>query len=132
MKRIIKSYPQDWLALTLLVAKRWEKRPTPFAITLTQAPKTWEQLAYLHAEIIPKLAIALYDAGEIKQKTDRAAKLWLKINCHYGEMIPIIGSYVFDPDSFADASIERLIEIIDMAIDEAAKRNVIIEPPRTK
>jgi len=143
MKRVINDINQ-WPALTLLVMERWKKRPRPFTVTLTGAPKTAEQLGYLHAEVLPKLAYALWDAGEIATNSELAAKYYLKMLIGYGSYYKFtiqprneFGQFmpkevVFDPDSFQRATIETLNQAIDCAIDEAAKRGVTILPPRGK
>lgn len=129
MKRVI-SHISQWPDLTMRVYKRWEKKPEPFTITLTGAPKTHKQLGYLHSEVLGKLAQALFDSGEIKSNSEGAAKFWLKMQIGYGTYYDI-GAIVFDPDSFQRATMETLVQAIDMAIDEAAKRGVHINPPRS-
>ena len=79
-----------------------------------------------------KLAVALFDAGEIKKNSEREAKYWLKRLLNYGAWIEFEGGLVFDPDSFADASIEVLTDVIDTAIFQASARGVVINPPRGK
>lgn len=130
MKRVISNLGQ-WIALTMLVTKRFEKNKKPFMITIAGAPKTHEQLGYLHAEVLPKLTIALFDAGYIKANTERYAKYWLKRQIGYGEWINISEiERVFDGDSFSDAKIETLMQAIDTAIDTAQHLGVYIAPPR--
>lgn len=131
MKRVINHISQ-WPDLTIRVYKRWEKKPEPFTITLTAAPKTHEQLGYLHAEVLPKLAQALFDAGDIRTNSEQAAKYFIKRQIGYGTFYDFNNGVVFDPDSFNRATIETLIQAIDTAIDEAAKRGVTINPPRGK
>lgn len=129
MKRIISNINQ-WPALTLLVMERWKKRPKPFEVILKSAPKTWEQLAYLHATVLPILTEALFDSGEIRKKTERDAKYWLKREMNYGVWIEYEGGKVFDPDSFEDADIDVLSAAIDLAITECEKREYFVPKPR--
>lgn len=130
MKRIINNFNTDWAGLTALVGARWVKKPTPFVVTLHAAPKTHEQLGYLHSEVLPKLAIALFDSGEIIKNDERHAKYWLKIQIKYGQWIEFGDGVVFDPDSFEKASTEVLSDAIDTAINESAKRGVFTAPPK--
>lgn len=131
MKRVISNLSQ-WQNLTLLVLKRWEKSTKPFTVTIGKPKKTLEQLGYLHSEVLPKFTQAMYDAGEIRNNSEREAKYLLKVLIDYGKWIAFNDVHVFDPDSFADADMETLILAIDTAISEAAKRDVIILPPRKK
>lgn len=130
MKRVITGISQ-WMALTLIVADRFAKRPNwRITVTLSEPPKTWEQLGYLHSEVLPKLTIALSEAGDIERKSERQAKYWLKREIRYGEFYNFNGSVIFDADSFEKASIEVLINAIDTAIHAAEQRGIYIAPPR--
>jgi hypothetical protein len=131
LKRVI-SHISQWPDLTMRVYKRWEKKPEPFTVTLTGAPKTHKQLGYLHSEVLWKLAQALFDSGEIKSNSEAAAKFWLKMQIGYGSHYTFGETVVFDADSFQRATMETLIHAIDTAIDEAAKRGITIQPPRGK
>ncbi len=130
MKRIITNFNDDWAGLTALVGARWVKKPTPFVVTLHAAPKTFEQLGYLHSEVLPKLTQALFDAGDISKNSERYGKYWLKEAINYGEWIEFRGGKVFDDDSFEKASTEVLSDAIDTAINESVKRGVYIQPPK--
>lgn len=131
MRRIISDL-SSWASLTLLVQKRLEKSKKPFVVTLGAAPKNWVQLAYLHSEVLPKLTVALFDAGEIRKNSEREAKYYLKVKLGFGQWIDWNGSQVFDPDSFSDASIEVLTSAIDTAIYECEQRGVFVAPPKEK
>lgn len=132
MKRVITNFNTDWAGLTALVGARWLKKPSPFIVTLKAAPKSHEQLGYLHSEVLPKLAVALFDSGEILKNDERHAKYWIKIQIKYGQWIEFGDGVVFDPDSFEKASTEVLSNAIDTAIREAAKRDVHIQPPKLR
>lgn len=131
MKRIINDINQ-WPALTLLVMERWRKRPKPFTVTLNAAPKSLPQLGYFYSECLPKLTEALFEAGEIRNKSENAAKYFIKRHIGYGMWYQFGDKdAVFDPDSIQRATLETLTQIIDASIDEAAKRGVTILPPRS-
>ena len=130
MKRVITNFNTDWAGLTALVGARWAKKPKPFMVTLNAAPKTHEQLGYLHSEVLPKLTIALFDTGEIRNRSEREAKYWLKVQIKYGQWIEFNDGVVFDPDSFENATTEVLSYAIDTAISESAKRDVYTAPPK--
>lgn len=132
MKRIIESDMKGWSALTLMIQKRFEKRKSPLVITIGKAPKTHEQLGYLHSEVLPKLAYALHDTGDIRNNSEREAKYWLKLKIGYGQWIEWNGGKVFDPDSFGDADIDVLTRAIDTAMFGADARGVYIQPPKGK
>lgn len=104
--------------------------PYPFTLTHGKPPKSHEQLGYLHAEVFPKLTIVLHEHGEIKRKTERECKYWLKRQIGYGEWIEFNGNVVFDPNSFADATVEQMTEILDCAINEATLRGAVIKQPK--
>lgn len=129
MKRIINHISQ-WVDLTTKVNQRWQKSQAPFTVTIGKAPKTHEQLGYLHAEVLPKLAEALYDTGETNNPSELAAKYWLKRQIGYGNYYIFGENVVFDPDSFQRATIETIKQAIDLAVDESAKRGIVINPPK--
>lgn len=129
MKRLITTKAQI-PALCILLSEALQKRGK-IMVSMKPAPKTLEQLGYLHSCVLPKLAMALSDSGEIKHNSEREAKYWLKRHIDYGQFFEFGCNVVFDPDSFADASLEILSQAIDCAIDEAALRDVIIEPSKT-
>lgn len=106
--------------------------PMPFALTKGEPPKSHEQLGYLHAEVFPKLTVVLHEHGEIKRKSERECKYWLKRHIGYGEWIEFSGGVVFDPDSFSDASVAQMTEILDIAIEQATLRGATIKQPKEK
>ena len=129
----MKRYVTDlsaWEAITRIVHKRFEKKTTPFMVIIKSSPKSWNQLAYLHSEILPKLTTALHDRGEIKNLDEDEAKYYLKVLIGFGKWISFRGSIVFDPHSFADASTEILSRAIDEAIKECEKSGIIVMPPK--
>lgn len=132
MKRIISKFPEDWDELGDIVEARWLKRQLPFSITIKKAPKTAEQLGYLHKIVLPRLATALFDNGDTKSKSEDEAKYWLKMTINYGTWYEFNERPVFASFSFEDADIDILIKAIDTAIFEAAERKVYIPPPRKK
>lgn len=132
MKRVITDFNRDWAGLTALVGARWQKKPKPFIVILKAAPKTHEQLGYLHTEVLPKFTQALFDAGEIIKNSERMAKYWLKIKINFGQWLEFNDYFVFDPDSFENATTEVLSNAIDTAIYEAAQRGVSINPPKLR
>lgn len=131
MKRVIQDL-KSWAALTLLVQKRFEQKSSPFLVTIGKPGKTHEQLGYFHSEVLPKLAFALHEAGEIKNNSEREAKYYLKIRIGFGCWIKFRDGVVFDPDSFAGADIDTLNSAIDKAIEECNKRNIHVNPPRER
>ncbi len=131
MKRIITDM-NSWASLTLKIQERFEKRKSPIVITIGKAPKTHEQLGYLHSEVLPNLTIALYESGEIKTLSEREAKYVLKLMIGYGQWINFNGGVIFDPDSFSNADTETLTRAIDRATDECFARNIHVKPPKEK
>lgn len=130
MKRYIKTYSQVTAMLPLIAQALLKKKE--LVIEVKEAPKTLEQLGYLHSEVLPKLTVALFDAGEISKSSERHAKYWLKRSINYGDWVSYEGGEVFDPDSFANADKGVLSQAIDTAIHEAQLRGVYIAPPKTK
>lgn len=129
MKRII-SHISQMTGLAALVKARLDKGHH-VAITISRADaKTIKQLGYLHTTVLPLLTEALFDAGEIKARSESAAKLWLKMQINYGAFYEIGKSVIFDPKSFAAAKIDDLIKAIDEAILQAQERGVWIPPPK--
>lgn len=129
MKRIISNLSQ-WTDLTLKVHERWQKSRKPFVVTIGKPTKTLEQLGYFYAQVLPLFTLAMFEAGEIYENSEREAKYFLKVLIGFGVWIEFNGRQVFDPSSFADADIDILTLAIDTAIDESAKRGVYIPPPR--
>lgn len=132
IKRVINSM-SEWVSLTLMIDKRFAKPDAkPLTVVLKPTEKTWEQLGYLHSEVLPKLAVALFEAGETKTNSERHAKYWLKVQIQYGKWVEFCDGVVFDPDSFQEADIEVLTNAIDVAIDACEARGVYVNPPRSK
>lgn len=134
MKRPIYSV-KDWLgviaALTLHIADHFTKLGEPLTIIIKRGPKTLEQLGYFHVEVLPGLTRALFLKGEIKQNSEAAAKLWLKMYMGYGDWYQINGQPLFDAYSFEDAKVDDMIKAIDTATDQAQERGEYIAPPST-
>lgn len=130
MKRVIANWG-DWVLLTAWAKPRLKgKKPKPFVASIKSAPKTLEQLGYLHVEVLPKLTIALFDSGDIERKVERDAKYWLKREMGYGEWINYNRGKVFDADSFEKANIEVLTKAIDIAIHACEDRGIYVELPK--
>ena len=130
-KRIISSM-DDWQLLSDMVAKRFEKSQKPFQAILQTVPKSNEQLGYLHSECLPVYTQMLFDIGEIEKLSEDAAKYYLKVQIGYGEWIRFRASVVFDPHSFAEATLEQLGLAIDKILAECALRNYHVAPPKEK
>lgn len=129
MKRLVSTKDQLF-HLSLLIASELDKHGKVM-VEVKRSPKSLEQLGYLHAEVLPKLTIALFDAGEIKSKSEGACKYWLKRQIGYGTWYTFgKDEVVFDGDSFQRATIDTLIQAIDTGIDEAAKRGIFVSPPK--
>ena len=122
----------DWQLLSNMVAKRFEKNQKPFQAILQTAPKTQEQLGYLHSECLRVYTQMLFDIGEIEKLSEDAAKYYLKVQINYGTWIRFRASVVFDPHSFAEATQEQLGSAIDKILAECALRNYHVAPPKEK
>lgn len=87
----------------------------------------------MYVEVLPKLAQSLDDTGEMRYSLE-GAKIWLKQLCHFGTFYKLKGTEeaVFVPDSFADAGKENMVRIIDTAIEQAALRGTVINPPKVE
>lgn len=118
---------KSWTALTLLVQQRFEKRSSPFQVTIGKPGKTWKQLAFLHDAILPAYTEIRFNQGHIKRNNETDGKYDLKALNNYGEWIDYNGGKVFVPDSFEDADIEALSRVIDWALDYCALNGVYIE-----
>lgn len=118
--------------LTLHIADHFTKLGEPLMLIIRRGPKTLEQLGYFHSEVLPGLTRALFTNGEIKQNSEAAAKLWLKIQMGYGEWFVINGQPVFRDYSFEDAKVDDLMLAIDTATDHAQERGEYIAPPKSK
>lgn len=128
MKRLL-NHKDQLPELDSLIIGEIERRGK-IVVTIKASPKSHEQLGYLHASVLPILTLALYDAGEIKTKSEGAAKFWLKVMIGYGEYYELNTAVVFDPKSFADADIDILIKAIDTGIFESEQRGFHIPPPK--
>lgn len=119
-------------ALVIMLNKRFEVKDEPLYVVISPPPKTHEQLGYLHSTVLPILTETLFEAGEIKVKSETEAKYYLKVLANYGEWIGFRGKVVFNPHSFEKATTEQLSTAIDKAIAECEQRGVYVPPPKGK
>lgn len=115
MKRLIDSKNQLF-SLMIEISDMLDKRGK-LMVRLSAAPKTLEQLKKLYAHL-PELTAKLFERGEIKRNLEDHAKYWLKREIKYGKFYEFNEGVVFDAASFADASIDVLIEAIDKTLLE--------------
>lgn len=145
MERLINNI-EDWERLTQVVADRFKKSTAPFFIEIGAPPITLEQFGYFHVEVLPKLAIAAFDAGEIDKRSESKAKAFAKRQINFGEWKPENVGFE-DPDtgeifykevqifklhSFKDkkrATKEIMSEAIEFAIEFCREHHVIVNPP---
>jgi hypothetical protein len=90
--------------------------------------KTTSQLGYFHAEVLPKLEIALKGAGwEIFNENQ--AKDWLKLKCHYFDEFSKGKHKYQSVKSFSKAKIKEMAGFIDQAIRTCNFLGVQVEDP---
>jgi hypothetical protein len=112
------------------------RKRVKFSVTLDSDinEKTLDQLGYLHSTVLPHLVECLYESGEIKDRSETAAKMWLKVSIHFGEWVDYrigdIPQYSFVPQTFAKASVNMLKYAIEHAIDYCANCGVVVPEPR--
>lgn len=132
IKRIISDIG-SWASLTLLMQKRFERKGAkPLVVILRPLDKSHEQLGYLHGVCLPILTEVLFDAGEIKHKSESEAKYYIKVLMGFGEWISFRTSVVFDPRSFESATTEDLSVAIDKAIEVCEKYGAYVPLPKEK
>lgn len=116
-----------------MLAKRFElDTATPIVMILRPLDKTHEQLGYFHSAVLPILTEVLFDAGEIKNKSESEAKYYLKVLMGFGSWISFRNSVVFDPRSFEKATTEDLSVAIDKAIAECEKYGAYVPQPKER